>query len=88
MYGEIGRWDEGGADGFVRQNSLFNSALKQTASVKKDLASFAESPVSSSPALQGMLFCPSPSFRFSLARSLSAETEKNQPTIQARYPRP
>lgn len=76
-----------GADGFVRQNSLFNSALKQTASVKKDLASFAESPVSSSPALQGMLFCPSPSFRFSLAQSLSAETGK-KPTIQARYPRP
>ncbi|KAI5844972.1 hypothetical protein DFP73DRAFT_526448 [Morchella snyderi] len=36
-------------------NSLFNSALKQTASVKKDLASFAESPVSSSPALQGQI---------------------------------
>lgn len=50
VVGRVG-WD---ADVWWWQNSLFNSALKQTGSIKKDLNTFAESPVSSSPALQGM----------------------------------
>ena len=35
------------------QNSLFNSALKQSSSVRRDLDAFAEAPTTSSPALQG-----------------------------------
>ncbi len=35
------------------QNPLFNSALKQSSAVRKDLDTFADSPSSSSPALQG-----------------------------------
>ncbi|KAG0632947.1 hypothetical protein HOY80DRAFT_1019185 [Tuber brumale] len=38
-----------------KMNSLFNSALKQTQSIKKDLGTFAESPGTSSPALQGQI---------------------------------
>ncbi|KAI9794714.1 MAG: protein transport protein bos1 [Piccolia ochrophora] len=36
-------------------NSLFNSALKQSSSVRRDLDSLAEAPASSSPALQGQI---------------------------------
>jgi hypothetical protein len=35
------------------QNSLFNSALKQSSSIRRDLDIFAESPSTTSPALQG-----------------------------------
>lgn len=37
----------------VFQNSLFNSALKQSSAVRRDIDTFAESPGTSSPALQG-----------------------------------
>lgn len=37
----------------LRQNSLFNSALKQSSSVRRDLDAFAEAPTTSSAALQG-----------------------------------
>ncbi|KAI4276306.1 MAG: hypothetical protein LQ337_002573 [Flavoplaca oasis] len=36
-------------------NSLFNSALKQSSAVRRDLDAFAENPASSSPALQGQI---------------------------------
>ncbi|KAI9868812.1 MAG: protein transport protein bos1 [Trichoglossum hirsutum] len=36
-------------------NSLFNSALKQSSSVRKDLDAFSENPLTSSPALQGQI---------------------------------
>ncbi|KAI9886465.1 MAG: hypothetical protein M1823_001714 [Watsoniomyces obsoletus] len=36
-------------------NSLFNSALKQSSSIRKDLDAFAEASLSSSPALQGQI---------------------------------
>ncbi|KAI9783799.1 MAG: protein transport protein bos1 [Geoglossum umbratile] len=36
-------------------NSLFNSALKQSSAVRKDLDVFAENPLASSPALQGQI---------------------------------
>ncbi|TGZ83040.1 putative v-SNARE protein Bos1 [Ascodesmis nigricans] len=36
-------------------NSLFNSALKQTQSIKRDLDNFSAAPVTSSPALQGQI---------------------------------
>lgn len=36
-------------------NSLFNSALKQSSSVRRDLDAFAEAPATSSPALQGQI---------------------------------
>ncbi|MDI1493181.1 MAG: protein transport protein bos1 [Ramalina farinacea] len=36
-------------------NSLFNSALKQSSSVRRDLDAFSESPTTSSPALQGQI---------------------------------
>ncbi|KAI5777009.1 synaptobrevin [Geopyxis carbonaria] len=36
-------------------NSLFNSALKQSQSIKKDLESFSDAPITSSPALQGQI---------------------------------
>ncbi|KAI9850717.1 MAG: protein transport protein bos1 [Thelocarpon superellum] len=36
-------------------NSLFNSALKQSSSVKKELDAFAEAPTTYSPALQGQI---------------------------------
>ncbi|KAI9757440.1 MAG: hypothetical protein M4579_003456 [Chaenotheca gracillima] len=36
-------------------NSLFNSALKQSAAVRKDLDSFADAPPGASPALQGQI---------------------------------
>ncbi|KAL9632689.1 MAG: hypothetical protein Q9164_005156 [Protoblastenia rupestris] len=36
-------------------NSLFNSALKQSSSIRRDLDAFAESPQTSSPALQGQI---------------------------------
>lgn len=36
-------------------NVLFNSALKQSSSVRKDLDAFAEAPLSSPPALQGQI---------------------------------
>ncbi|KAF8536668.1 synaptobrevin [Trichophaea hybrida] len=36
-------------------NSLYNSALKQTQSLKRDLELFSNSPVTSSPALQGQI---------------------------------
>jgi len=39
----------------LKMNSLFNSALKQIQSIKKDLGTFAESPGTSSPALQGQI---------------------------------
>ncbi|CRG89018.1 hypothetical protein PISL3812_06053 [Talaromyces islandicus] len=37
------------------QNSLFNSALKQSSSIRRDLDIFAESPSTTSPALQGQI---------------------------------
>ncbi|KAF7511730.1 hypothetical protein GJ744_003461 [Endocarpon pusillum] len=36
-------------------NSLFNSALKQSSALRKDLDAFAESPATASPALQGQI---------------------------------
>ncbi|KAL9001665.1 MAG: hypothetical protein Q9188_005369 [Gyalolechia gomerana] len=36
-------------------NSLFNSALKQSSAVRRDLDAFAENPAASSPALQGQI---------------------------------
>ncbi|KAL8778013.1 MAG: hypothetical protein Q9213_007611, partial [Squamulea squamosa] len=36
-------------------NSLFNSALKQSSAVRRDLDAFAENPAQSSPALQGQI---------------------------------
>ncbi|KAL8654508.1 MAG: hypothetical protein Q9210_001453 [Variospora velana] len=36
-------------------NTLFNSALKQSSSVRRDLDAFAENPAASSPALQGQI---------------------------------
>ena len=36
-----------------KQNSLFNSALKQSTAVRRDLDTFAQTPGSASPALQG-----------------------------------
>jgi len=36
-------------------NALFNSALKQSAAIKRDLDAFAESPSTTSPALQGQI---------------------------------
>lgn len=36
------------------QNSLFNSALKQSSQLRTDLDAFAASPISAPPALQGM----------------------------------
>ncbi|KAL8693361.1 MAG: hypothetical protein Q9218_001798 [Villophora microphyllina] len=36
-------------------NSLFNTALKQSSAVRRDLDAFAEDPVASSPALQGQI---------------------------------
>ncbi|KAG0156593.1 hypothetical protein PDIDSM_3774 [Penicillium digitatum] len=36
-------------------NSLFNSALKQSSSIRRDLDTFSQSPTTSSPALQGQL---------------------------------
>jgi golgi SNAP receptor complex member 2 len=35
------------------QNTLYNSALKQAAAVKRDLGTFSESPTTSPPSLQG-----------------------------------
>ena len=37
------------------KNSLFNSALKQSTAVRRDLDTFAQAPGSGSPALQGEL---------------------------------
>lgn len=37
----------------VDQNSLFNSALKQSSAVRRDLDAFAEAPTTASPALRG-----------------------------------
>ncbi|KAH0535924.1 hypothetical protein FGG08_007167 [Glutinoglossum americanum] len=39
----------------IFENSLFNSALKQSSAVRKDLDVFAENPLTSSPALQGQI---------------------------------
>ncbi|QRD87471.1 synaptobrevin [Aspergillus flavus] len=36
-------------------NSLFNSALKQSSAIRRDLDTFAQSPATSSPALQGQI---------------------------------
>ncbi|KAL8834132.1 MAG: hypothetical protein Q9170_003906 [Blastenia crenularia] len=63
-------------------NSLFNSALKQSNAVRKDLDAFAENPSASSPALQGQI---SASLT-SLARTIDdySETAKKEliPTKQ------
>ncbi|KAI4153222.1 MAG: hypothetical protein LQ341_000571 [Variospora aurantia] len=40
---------------FSAMNTLFNSALKQSSSVRRDLDAFAENPAASSPALQGQI---------------------------------
>lgn len=39
---------------FGVQNSLFNSALKQSSAIRRDLDIFAESPATTSAALQGV----------------------------------
>ncbi|KAL8743258.1 MAG: hypothetical protein Q9190_004378 [Brigantiaea leucoxantha] len=63
-------------------NSLYNSALKQSSSVRRDLDAFAENPATSSPALQGQI---SASLA-SLSRAIDnyAQTAKNEliPTKQ------
>ncbi|KAJ5094970.1 hypothetical protein N7532_007261 [Penicillium argentinense] len=39
----------------MTRNSLFNSALKQSSAIRRDLDTFAQSPSTSSPALQGQI---------------------------------
>ncbi|KAI4205462.1 MAG: hypothetical protein LQ348_001182 [Seirophora lacunosa] len=57
-------------------NTLFNSALKQSSSIRRDLDAFAENPAASSPALQGQI---SASLT-SLSRTIDdySETAKNE----------
>ncbi|KAL8825143.1 MAG: hypothetical protein Q9191_004590 [Dirinaria sp. TL-2023a] len=57
-------------------NSLFNSALKQSSSVRRDLDTFAETPATSSPALQGQISASLTSF----SRTIDdyAETAKKE----------
>ncbi|MCJ1339788.1 protein transport protein bos1 [Bachmanniomyces sp. S44760] len=57
-------------------NSLFNSALKQSSSIRQDLSTFAETPATSSPALQGQISATLTSF----SRTIDdyAETTKKE----------
>lgn len=59
------------------QNSLFNSALKQSSSIRRDLDAFAEAPANSPPALQGQ------GFPSALNRVLL--TEQSRPDIRLHH---